>query len=88
MRLIYKYILFLYLLLTTYLQLNASQETFRGLSVQEGMTDLVVNSIYKDARGFVWFGTNSSLEKFDGVRLKRYDINMSDNNRKRLYSIT
>ena len=88
MKLIYKYILFLYLLLTTYLQLYAFQETFRGLSVQEGMTDLVVNSIYKDARGFVWFGTNSSLERFDGVRLKRYDINMSDNNRKRVYSIT
>lgn len=87
MRLIYKYILFLYLLLTTYLQLYAFQETFRSLSVQEGMTDLVVNSIYKDARGFVWFGTNSSLEKFDGIRLKRYDINMSDNNRKRVYSI-
>lgn len=87
MRPIYKYILFLYLLVTIYPQLYAFNETFRNLSVQDGMTDLVVNSIYKDIRGFVWFGTNSSLERFDGVRLKRYEINMSDNNKKRVHSI-
>ena len=51
------------------------------------MTDLVVNSIYKDSRGFVWFGTNSSLERFDGVRLKKYSLNLPDNNKKRVYAM-
>ena len=88
MRSIYKYILFLYLLLTTLPELYASQETFRSLSVPDGMTDLVVNTIYKDSRGFIWFGTNSSMEKFDGVRLKKYELDVSDNNKKRVYTIT
>ena len=34
---------------------SADSYTFRSLSVSEGMPDLVVNSIYKDSRGFVWF---------------------------------
>lgn len=88
MRSIYKYILnFIIILLYSSLHLYAYQETFKSLSVSEGMTDLVVNSIYKDSRGFIWFGTNSSLEKFDGIRLKRYDID-APANKKRVYVLT
>ena len=87
MKSIYKYILCLYIILYSFSQLYAFQKTFRSLSVPEGMTDLVVNSIYKDSRGFVWFGTNSSLERFDGVRLKKYSLNLPDNNKKRVYAM-
>lgn len=48
--------------------------TFRGLSVTEGLSDLIVNAIYKDSVGFVWIGTGTSLERFDGVRIKHYSI--------------
>ncbi len=88
MKSIYRYILSIYLSLAILPQLYAFQETFRSLSIREGMTDLVVNSIYKDSRGFVWFGTNSSLERFDGVRLKKYDFSQPDYNRKRVYTMT
>ena len=87
MRSIYKYILNFIIILYSSLHLYAYQETFKSLSVSEGMTDLVVNSIYKDSRGFIWFGTNSSLEKFDGIRLKRYDID-APANKKRVYVLT
>lgn len=59
--------------------LFAGTEIFRSISVSEGMTDLVVNSIFKDDKGFIWLGTNSSVERFDGVRLKKYKIGTSDN---------
>lgn len=88
MKSIYKYILFLYLSLAVLPQMYAIQKTFKSLSVSDGMTDLVVNSIYKDSKGFVWFGTNSSLERFDGIRLKKYSINLPDNNKKRVYALT
>lgn len=87
MRSIYKYILCLYIILYSFINVYAFQETFRGLSVSEGMTDLVVNSIYKDSKGFIWFGTNSSLERFDGIRLKKYDID-APANKKRVYVLT
>lgn len=84
MKSIYKYILTLYIILYSSLHIFADQGAFKSLSVSDGMTDLVVNSIYKDSKGFMWFGTNSSIERFDGVRLKRYDIDALDN-KKRVY---
>lgn len=68
----------------------ADSYTFRSLSVSEGMPDLVVNAIYKDSRGFVWFGTNTTLERFDGARLRHYFLeatNGNDAKEKRVYSI-
>lgn len=49
-------------------------QTFKGLSVKEGLSDLVVNALYKDSLGFLWIGTSKSVERYDGVRFKHYDI--------------
>ena len=61
--------------------------TFRGLSVTEGLSDLIVNAIYKDSVGFVWIGTGTSLERFDGVRIKHYPIPGADEKLKRVNAI-
>ena len=61
---------------------------FRNLSVADGLPDLVINALYKDNSGYVWFGTNTSLERFDGVYLKHYMIKGSSENLKRVYAIT
>lgn len=53
---------------------NCFSQTFRGLSVREGLPDLVVNALYKDSAGYVWVGTSSSVERFDGIRFKHYSI--------------
>lgn len=85
---IIKYILVVSVVLFNSIQIYSNTGKFRSLSVSEGMTDLVVNTIYKDNRGFVWFGTNSTIERFDGIRLKRYNIEPSDLPLKRIYTIT
>ena len=64
-----------------------SLHNFRSLSVSDGLSDLVVNACYKDQRGYMWFGTNVSLERFDGVRLKHYLIKGKSENLKRVYAI-
>lgn len=52
-----------------------SQSTvFRSLSGTEGLTDLTVSSLYKDSVGYVWLGTATSVERFDGIYLKHYPI--------------
>lgn len=48
--------------------------TFRGLSGAEGLSDLTVCALYKDSCGYVWMGTSTSLERFDGVHVKHYPI--------------
>ena len=57
--------------------------SFRGLSLTEGLSDLVVNAIYKDSLGYVWIGTGNSLERFDGIHIKHYLIVGDDEKLKR-----
>ncbi len=62
--------------------------TFRGLSDSAGMNDLTVTAIFKDSLGYVWIGTTSSVERFDGVSIKHYVISGDDEKRKRVYAFT
>lgn len=62
--------------------------TFRNLSVTEGLSDLIVNAIYKDSLGYIWFGTGNSLERFDGIHIKHYLISGADEKLKRVNAIT
>lgn len=73
MKNILRYILTAFLLFTC-ISIHARSYTFRGLSVTDGLSDLVVNALYKDSIGFVWVGTGNSLERFDGIHLKHYLI--------------
>jgi len=39
---------------------------FLHFSEDEGMSNSVINSIYQDDRGFMWFGSQDGLNRFDG----------------------
>lgn len=56
------------------LPVHSQTYTFRGISGTEGLTDLMVSALYKDTFGYVWIGTATSVERFDGSRLKYYPI--------------
>lgn len=86
MRSIYKYILLL-LLSAVLPELYAFQNVFRNISVSDGLDDLVVNSIYKDRHGLIWIGTNSSVERFDGIHLKKYILSTDGRVARRVYTV-
>lgn len=68
------FITILFLLLSLFSWARPQADVFRGLSVPDGLSDLLVNVIYKDSAGYVWLGTGSSLDRFDGVHVKPYSI--------------
>ncbi|MBC7350112.1 MAG: diguanylate cyclase [Candidatus Aminicenantes bacterium] len=45
---------------------------FRTLSIEQGLSQNSVLSIARDRQGFLWFGTESGLNKFDGYRFTVY----------------
>ena len=60
--------LVLYTNLLTAQQHNIYQ--FAHLNFTQGLSHNQVNCVYKDKKGFVWFGTMSGLNRYDGYNIK------------------
>ena len=44
--------------------------TFEHLSVERGLSQSTVNCILQDRKGFLWFGTDAGLNRYDGFRFQ------------------
>ncbi len=82
-----KYICLLFFFLLYEIHVGAASSVFRNLSVSDGLPDLVINVIYKDSKGYVWMGTNTSVERFDGIRLEHYMVEGNNENLKRVFAL-
>ncbi len=47
---------------------------FRTYSIEEGLSQSVVQAMLQDSRGFMWFGTQDGLSRFDGVDFVNYGV--------------
>lgn len=90
MNYIVRFLIELTLIFCLFGQVKAKNPSYmlRNVAAAEGLSDLIVNTIYKDQAGFIWLGTNTSLERFDGIRLKRYLIKGNNESLKRVYTVT
>jgi signal transduction histidine kinase/ligand-binding sensor domain-containing protein/CheY-like chemotaxis protein/AraC-like DNA-binding protein len=55
-----------------------SQFQFSRLDIHDGLSHNGVTSIMKDSKGFMWFGTISGLNKYDGFKFKVYRHSSKD----------
>lgn len=44
----------------------------RLLTMQDGLADNTITSIYKDDDGFMWFGTNDGISRYDGRTVRNF----------------
>lgn len=49
-------------------------------TLHNGLSNQHVRCILKDSKGFIWFGTNEGLNKFDGSNITIYENNVNDSN--------
>ena len=45
---------------------------FHRLGIREGLSNGQVNSVLEDSKGYIWLGTQSGLDRFDGFRFSNY----------------
>lgn len=58
---------------TALLSYNNSRDIrFRHLSLEEGLSQSLVFCILQDSKGFMWFGTQDGLNKYDGYNFTIY----------------
>jgi len=60
--------------------LKAVTFSFRHYKAEDGLTSNTVRSIIQDRSGFIWFGTEDGLNRFDGHTFKEYRSSKSSTN--------
>ncbi|GAC19129.1 two-component regulator propeller domain-containing protein [Paraglaciecola arctica] len=66
-----------------YSSTSFSKETtirFQHLSIEDGLPQNSVLTILQDSTGFMWFGTETGLARYDGYSFKVFKHDLNDNN--------
>src|SRR4051794_36186040 len=53
---------------------------FEHLTDRDGLSNSSIRCIYKDQDGFMWFGTEDGLNRYDGTSFKIYRHDPADSN--------
>ncbi|MDZ7691229.1 MAG: two-component regulator propeller domain-containing protein [Balneolaceae bacterium] len=78
-----KYIISLILLLALVpISAEAQLLPFRSYSIENGLSESVVNDIIQDREGYIWIATGYGLNRFDGIRFTNYYAEDGLNNNK------
>ena len=56
------------------LPLLGQAQTFRTLSVEEGLSSRRVFGIQKGHKGYIWLLTHDGIDRFDGKEVKHYQL--------------
>jgi len=79
MKNVFGYLVFTFLIIkqiSLYAQVNSF--AFEHISIEHGLSQSSVYSIFKDSKGFLWFGTVEGLNRYDGYKIKVFKVNSSD----------
>jgi signal transduction histidine kinase/ligand-binding sensor domain-containing protein/DNA-binding response OmpR family regulator len=60
------------------LSAQSTEYQFSTLNFSNGLSSNHVTSLYKDPRGFMWFGTMSGLDRYDGYEFKVFRHDQHD----------
>jgi ligand-binding sensor domain-containing protein/signal transduction histidine kinase len=80
MKLKFYYFLLGFLLLTPALSGQEEYVRFKRITINEGLSLSSVYNIYQDSKGFMWFGTEDGLNKYDGQTITVYGATTDQHN--------
>jgi len=72
--------LFPVLLMSGMTFVSSQQNDFKHYSVKEGVSQSEIKCIFQDSEGYMWFGTQNGLNKFNGYVFEKYFYNPNDSN--------
>jgi ligand-binding sensor domain-containing protein/signal transduction histidine kinase len=65
-------------LIDTYPQTQTATLRFERISLEEGLSQGTINAIWQDSQGYMWFGTEDGLNKYDGIQFSVYKHDPED----------
>ncbi len=61
--------------------ISAQKRTrFQQLSIEDGLSQNTINTIFQDTKGFMWFGTQNGLNRYDGITVTVFKNIPGDSN--------
>ena len=76
----YRLLFFGLLLLSVGLAAQDDYVRFRRITINDGLSLSSVYSIYQDSKGFMWFGTEDGLNKYDGRSITVFGAHTDQHN--------
>lgn len=73
-------------ILIVYYSTSIWGETFKNMSIREGLSSRQVFQIEKDAQGFIWAYTSAGIDRYDGNEIKHYTLDHSIGSKNHLHS--
>jgi ligand-binding sensor domain-containing protein/serine phosphatase RsbU (regulator of sigma subunit) len=61
-------------------QQGSNELVFEHLSIKQGLSQGIVTGITQDKKGFMWFGTEDNLNRYDGYDFVHHDNDPNDKN--------
>lgn len=58
--------------------MSHNQYRFSHLGISDGLSTGSINCFYRDSKGFLWIGTSSGLNRFDGYNIEIFNPDPSD----------
>ncbi len=52
--------------------------SLRRLTIQDGLPGVPVNCVFEDSRGFMWFGSENGLVRYDGHKIRIFYVDKKD----------
>jgi ligand-binding sensor domain-containing protein/signal transduction histidine kinase len=73
-------IILLFPILASHLGAQPSDLRLEHISLAQGLSQSTINAITQDSRGFIWFGTQDGLNRYDGYSITVFKHNSTDSN--------
>ena len=69
---IFSFLLYVSLLFPFYAVAQQKSISFESIHAEQGLSQNTVHCILQDSRGFMWFGTQDGLNRYDGYRFTTF----------------
>ncbi|SCH41608.1 Alkaline phosphatase synthesis sensor protein phoR [uncultured Clostridium sp.] len=53
---------------------------FRSITIEDGLSQSTVETIFQDSNGYIWIGTNDGLNKYNGYNFEKYTHDIYNKN--------
>src|SRR5687768_15082052 len=71
-------IVFSWLLVSSALTVQSQKLRFKQITGEDGLSTNFVRTVMQDDKGFMWFGTQDGLNRYDGYEMKVYRSDPAD----------